>query len=90
MSKNLVTVSQFEQKVNGMEDLKVVIRAGKNTLVPDYPFERKASGNCNITNFINQRIRPLVGDLEVEILDGNAIQPHGRTLLSTCRDTFEK
>lgn len=90
MSEDLIPLSQYERDFNEREGVVIIGRADKNTLVPKYPFERRASGSCSITNFINQRIKPYLGDIDVEILDGNAIQPHGRTLLSTCRDTFEK
>lgn len=90
MSEALIPLWQYERDAGKMEGLVIVGRADKNMLVPKYPFERRASGSCNVTSFINQRIKPYLGEIDVEILDGNAIQPHGRTLLSTCRDTFEK
>ena len=87
---NMITVEQWEQKFFEKENVRGVIRAGRNELVPDYTFERRASGNVNLTNFINQRVLPTLGNLDIAIIDGNSNMPHGRTKIDTLRNSYEK
>jgi hypothetical protein len=85
-----ITVEEWERKFFEKEDVRAVVRAGRNELVSDYTFERKASGNVNLTSFMNQRVLPTVGNFEVAIVDGNSNTPHGRTKIETLRNSYEK
>lgn len=84
------TVSELEKQIFEREEIKVVIRAKSSTEVKPYNYERKASNNASVTDFIETRIKPIVGpDIEVEIVNGQSQKPHGRTKMETLRKSYE-
>ena len=85
-----VSVAEFEAKVLVMEEIVIRIRAPSGSKVDDYDYERKAAGSQSTTDWLNGRIRPLVGDYEVEVVGGDYASPHGRTKLDTLRSSYEK
>lgn len=84
-----ITVREFEEKVLTREEVVLVIRAPTSQQVKDYEYERKASGNSSITDWIEQRVRPCIGNLEFTIINGAYTHPHGRTKLETLRNGYE-
>ncbi len=84
-----ITVREFEEKVLAREEVVLVIRAPTSHQVKDYEYERKASGNSSITDWIEQRVRPCIGNLEFTIVNGTYTHPHGRTKLETLRNGYE-
>jgi hypothetical protein len=88
MSKK-ITVRELEAKILEKEEIVVVIRASAGTLVEDYPYARKAAGNTSVTDFSDGRLKESIGDLEFAIVNGNHTSPHGRTKLSTLRESYE-
>jgi hypothetical protein len=81
-------VQQFEQAVFDMDEVRIVIRAETGSDLKDYKFVRKASDNASVTEWLEQRIRPLIEDHEVVVIDGNGIQPHGRTRMEKVRASY--
>jgi hypothetical protein len=85
------TVRDFEKKILELEEIVIVVRASPNDEIDDYPYERMAAGNTSISNWIEQRIRPVLGSRDFVIINGeHNTAPHGRTKLSTLRDGYEK
>jgi len=69
----------------------LVVRAPASTKVDAYDYDRKASGNASISDWLATRVMPKIGELECLIIDGmHNPKPHGRTKLSTLRDTYVK
>lgn len=85
-----MTVFEFEQRVLELEEIEIRIRAPRYTVVEDYEYQRQAAGTMSVTNWLDTRIRPAIGDIEVSIVDGNLREPHGRTLLNTLRRSYER
>ena len=81
---------EFEEAVSRVEEVLIRVRAPVNTEVKDYDFDRQASRDMSVTNWVNGRLVPRLGDLEVSIIDGNFQYPHGRTKMKTLRDTYER
>jgi predicted kinase len=88
--KKLITVRELEAKILEREEIVVVIRAPATTQVEDYSYERKAAGNTTVTDYIDGRLKPCLGGHEFTIINGDHTNPHGRTKLSTLRDSYEK
>jgi len=88
--KKKITVRELEAKVFALEDVVLVIRAPASTLVNDYTYERKAAGTSSVSDYVEGRLKPCLGDHEYAIINGDHVQPHGRTRLSTLRDSYEK
>jgi len=86
----MATVQALESKILELEEIVVKIRASSDTQVGDYNYERKAAGNATLTEWLEARIKPLVGDKEVVVINGDYVTPHGRTKLSTLRDSYSK
>lgn len=83
-----MNVQQFEQAVFDMDEIRVVVRASTAEKLNDYKFVRKATNSTSLTDWVEQRIRPLIGDHEVTVIDGNGVQPHGRTKIEKVRASY--
>ena len=85
-----ISVREFEAKVLDIEEIVIRVRAPAGDEVDDYCYERKAAGNQSTTDWIQGRLRPLLGDFEIEVVAGDYAAPHGRTRLETLRASYEK
>lgn len=85
-----MTVSDLEQVVLELEQVRIVVRASARSLVDDYNYLRMAAGNARVSEWLAQRILPLMQGSEVVVLDGTGRTAHGRTLMSTLRQTYER
>ena len=86
----MTTVRELEEKIFDLEEVVVKIRAPLNAEVNDYGYERKASASTSLTDWLENRVRPLVKDYEIAIIGGNYTTPHGRTKLGTLRESYAK
>lgn len=84
-----MNVWEYEKSVYEREEVRIVIRAPWKTQVGDYMYERAASGGTSVSSWLDARIHPVLGGLEVVVLDGTGSVPHGRTKMSTLRDSYE-
>ena len=85
-----MTVQEFEDKVWQQDQVRVVVRAPSGQQVSEYNYTNAAQANWNLTKFLQQRIQPQIGDLEVITLESNGEEPHGRTLLSSIRNSYRR
>ena len=85
-----MSVDEFEKEVLRLEEIVIRIRALGFENVGDYPYQRRASGGTSVTEWLNTRIYPILGEHEVCIIDGNWQHPHGRTKLDTLRDSYNR
>jgi|GEM_PF-2851738 len=86
-----ITAKEFEEKVNKIEDIKLTLRTSRNDLVDDYTYERAASENASLTDFINNRIKPKIGDIQYEVIHGKTYEStHGRTSMGRLRKSYEE
>jgi len=85
-----ISVRDLEKRIFELEEVVLTIRAPSDAKVEDYCYERKAAGNTSVTDWLEGRVKPLLGGYEVSIINGDYASPHGRTKLSTLRDSYEK
>lgn len=85
-----ISVAEFEAKVLEQEEIVIRIRAPAGTKVSDYTYERKAAGTQSTTDWLEGRIKPHLGGLEVVVIDGDYATPHGRTKLERLRNSYDK
>ena len=88
--KKKISVREFEAKVLEREEIVVVIRAPASALVSDYEYERKAAGTSSVTDYVEGRLKPCIGEHEFTIINGDHSSPHGRTKLTKLRESYEK
>lgn len=89
MSK--VSATDLERQIFEKEEIKVIIRAPKNTLFDEYNYDRKAATNTSITDWYNTRLKPIIGDdYDADIVDGFGTNPHGRTKIENVRNSYSK
>lgn len=83
------TASDIEKQIYEKEEIKVVIRTIKGkTFDNGYDYERKSAVNTSASTWIEKRLRPIIGDCEVDIIDGRGQNPHGRTTLENIRKSY--
>ncbi len=56
--------------------------------VPTYGYRRAASGSWTVAAWIEGRFAPAFPGYAIDVLDGNSRVVHGKTLLSTVRDSY--
>ena len=83
-----MTVQELEDKVWALDGIRIVVRASVITKVQDYRHKNAAQASWRITQFIEKRVQPLLKKQEVVVLMGDGEEPHGRTLLSSIRDSY--
>lgn len=85
-----IKVSEFEDQVFELEEVRVVVRAPKGSLVEPYSYEKKAAKGQQTNDWLEARVKTKIGDFEVVIVSGEGLQPHGRTKMETLRDSYAK
>ena len=85
-----MNISEFEENVLEIEEVHIRIRASVNTEVRDYAYQRRAANNMSVTEWLNGRIFPCLGNLEVAIIDGHYQHPHGNTTMDTLRQSYQR
>ena len=84
-----MTPWEIEQAVFELEEIRIVIRADTTKQLGAYQYARKAAENASISEWLEQRIKPIIMGNSVVVVDGNGNVPHGRTRLSTLRASYE-
>jgi hypothetical protein len=83
-----VNVNEFEDAIWATEGVRVIVRARSNTEVEDYSYKRGAQDSWRVSQLVENRIQPKVGNREVIVLQGDGEQPHGRVILRTLRASY--
>ncbi len=83
-------VRELEDEVFNKDEIRIVVRLPRIQDVGEYAYERKAADNTTITEWLEQRIMPLLGEnrVRVEVVDGYGAIPHGNTRLSVVRGSY--
>lgn len=87
---NYISATELERQIFELEEIRVVIRSNKSTLYGKYNYTRKAASNTSITDWYLTRLKPIIGEYEATIIDGNGNTPHGRTNIETVRNSYIK
>lgn len=83
-----IKAREFVEKVELLEGIVIALWTGENTLVDDYDYQRQAANNISISDWIEGRIRPKIGDIAVRIVDGRHASPHRGQRLDTLRKSY--
>ena len=85
-----ISVAEFEEKVFEKEEIVIRIRAAAYEKVADFGYDRKAAGTQTVNDWKRGRIKPLVGEYQIAVIDGDCTRPHGLTKLATIRRSYER
>lgn len=85
---NYISATELERQIFELEEIRVVIRNNKATQYSNYNYTRKAASNTSITDWYLTRLKPIIGEDEATIIDGNGNTPHGRTNIETVRNSY--
>jgi hypothetical protein len=85
---NYISATELERQIFELEEIRVVIRSNKATQYSNYNYSRKAASNTSITDWHLTRLKPIIGEDEATIIDGNGNIPHGRTNIETVRNSY--
>jgi hypothetical protein len=83
-------VWEFEHKVRAIDDLTVIVRAPRNTVIAaPFAWVNAAVASTRITKYGTNRLDPCLGALEWSIVDGSGKEPHGGSRLDTVRASYQ-
>lgn len=89
------TIRAIESRIAKVEGfrVKVVYETGKDVRsdrasLPGYPYERMLKNSANVRDWIDIRFKATYPGFDVLVLDDGGRRMHGRTKLSTVRDTY--
>lgn len=83
------SILNFESKVFELEDIRIIIRAPEDSKVLKYYYSKRSSEDKSISDFINTRIKPLIGNFNVVVISGNGMATqHPRTKMKTIRNSY--
>ena len=86
-----MTVQELQEKAWKIDRIRVAIFERADASVEDYTWQNAAQGNWSVTEYLNNRIRPLIGkEIALAVFLGNGDLAHGRTLLSSVRDSYNR
>lgn len=83
-------VATFEQMFRNLEQICIFVRAPRHTEVKFYRWTRQASDRLTLEDLIRNRIRPCLGNLEFEVLDGHCEISHKRQTLRDIRNSYNR
>ena len=84
-----MNVRQYENRVWQVDNLRIVVRARRATRIAQrFGWTNGIDQGLSITDYIRNRVTPCIGSREFLIIDGHGNEPHGRTLMSTVRDSY--
>ncbi len=58
--------------------------------IKTYRFYREAPGTDTVATWLARCVKPLVGDLDVEVIAGDGAVPHGNTKLAKLRASYNQ
>lgn len=84
-----ISATDLERQIFEKEEIRVVIRVRKNEEFEEYAYDRKAASNTSMTDWYNNRLKPILGDkYDADIIDGYGNNPHGRTKFEKVRNSY--
>jgi hypothetical protein len=83
-----MTIEELEKKVWDQDHIRIIVRDRSNATVKEYNQKRAAQDNWRITQFLKNRIAPLIKDREAAVIDGDGKIPHGNIKLNTIRQSY--
>ena len=81
-------VRQLENAVWATETIRIVIRASSGSEVGEYDYVNAATYSWTVSELIENRIRPLVGNAEIVAIRGNGHVTRGNVVLQTLKDSY--
>lgn len=84
-----ISIGELERQIFDLEEVKIVIRGNRNELVNPYPYERKTPSTTSISSWVETRLKPVIGNLGFEIIQGDGTSPHGRKNIENVRNSYK-
>jgi hypothetical protein len=84
-----MNVIEFEDAVWAKEGVRIVIRSRSSAEVENYDYQRGAQDTLRVSQLLESRIQPKIGNRELVVLQGDGEQPHGRVILRTLRASYQ-
>ncbi|NLZ06033.1 MAG: hypothetical protein GXY19_12750 [Phycisphaerae bacterium] len=84
----MITVQELEKQVWKQDKVRIVIRDRVGATVRRYPYARAAREKWSITRFLASRMRPLVGEREMVVINGEGAVANGKMSLKTLRASY--
>ena len=85
-----MTIRQFEEAVWKIESVRIVLRAPKAAKVKDYKYKIADQEGHRVTEWLQNRVTPRIGDFTCVVVDGRGLVAHRASTMSTIRGSYKK
>ena len=72
------------------EGVRICIKASRDFVVGSYERKYRAPGKKTVSWLLETRIRTLIGDLEIDVINGSGELVPGQTLINTVRSSYRE
>jgi hypothetical protein len=83
-----MTVGEFEDAVWNLENVRIVVRASRHEDVDDYDYARQCAATKTVAWWLENRVKPLLGDVGVAVIDGAGERVRRNSKMATVRDSY--
>jgi len=84
----MYSIHSLETKVFELEEIRIVIRGPEFSQVKPYDYERQYKSDGRIKEWLESRLKPLIGNLEVTVISGDGTIPHPRLTMERIRSSY--
>lgn len=84
----MITAKLFVQKVKELEGVTIALWTSATTKVEDYHYERCTHQVLSIKQWIETRIQPKIGNIEVRVIDGRGNAAHRARSMHSLRMSY--
>ena len=85
-----MNAKEFEDRVWAVEGIRIVLRCDATQEVGSYDYTNAMGQTTSITDWLKGRVTPNLKNIQAEVVAGNGVQPHGRSLVRTVKSGYSK
>ena len=83
-----MSVGLLEQQIFNLEGIRIVIRASNRANAGSYPYQKAASADITIKDWLSERVLPLVPLDDIVVVAGGGVLPNPNMSLKWLRDSY--
>jgi len=89
-TKLSISVEDYERQVKIIERFPLMLRCSSTSKILEYSYQKAAPSSWSLKKFINKRIKPYSGNLEIELRMPSGKRVHQGMTLGNLRKAYAK